>query len=566
MSLPVRVLVGCVRSTYSAARIYILNGATGAIEQTIGDIRNAGVADEVLGMAGDRAGNLYAVGIEAPTTRKYHYLGHVLWEANHGAPVHQVAIDASGNVYTIGEAVTDAGVVWDGSLNAGATWISGGSTARAGYYTTRKYNSAGVLQWSADHSYFYQGARGIAVDSTGRVYTIANSFSMAGIVPPLTAYTSAGVVDWRGPTTQEYLNAIAVDASDNVYVGGGGSNPYYLEKYSSAGSVLQQKLPVGGGPSPVVFIGVIGTDIYVRQADGVTTKYDTDLDVVDTYSLGVLTGAVGYAMDSALNQYTALSQSGFSPVYTAQSSSLITESTLWATATPDQSGYQRGRCIAAIDIDTPGLRLPCALGAVTTQGYAAHRPPGLSLSLLLATPSSQWTLTALVEPRQVYRLSLTGGTGTIELPLVSLSCRRAAGAPMTLSLQCPPLPLATVLAIEDRLDGQLLVYRGYQFPTGAEQLALFLRVNLTALQSAVNGVTLSGSITDTPVTTQTRALQYITYRTSSNGLRRVRCAVDTYLAPGDTAVLGGGETFIVGSMTYFVSTTQAFMEVVEAGA
>jgi len=49
-------------------------------------------------------------------------------------------------------------------------------------------------------------------------------------------------------------------------------------------------------------------------------------------------------------------------------------------------------------------------------------------------------------------------------------------------------------------------------------------------------------------------------------VRRVRCAVDTYLAVGDTADLGGGETLIVTEIVYNISPETALMEIAEEAA
>jgi len=43
----------------------------------------------------------------------------------------------------------------------------------------------------------------------------------------------------------------------------------------------------------------------------------------------------------------------------------------------------------------------------------------------------------------------------------------------------------------------------------------------------------------------------------------VRCAVDTFLRPGDTADLGAGETMTVAELTYSVTPTSASMEIAE---
>ena len=89
---------------------------------------------------------------------------------------------------------------------------------------------------------------------------------------------------------------------------------------------------------------------------------------------------------------------------------------------------------------------------------------------------------------------------------------------------------------------------GYRFDTG----------------SASASATLSARDSAEVENPKTRIMRAISYRNSASGKRRVRCAIDTYLRPGDTADLGGAETMIVADITYSVSTTQAVMEIAES--
>jgi hypothetical protein len=61
-----------------------------------------------------------------------------------------------------------------------------------------------------------------------------------------------------------------------------------------------------------------------------------------------------------------------------------------------------------------------------------------------------------------------------------------------------------------------------------------------------------------------RTLKGVSYRALSGGKRRVRCAVDTWLASGDTAAIGPGETMLVGQVTCSITPEAASMEVAEA--
>lgn len=87
------------------------------------------------------------------THRMYDADGTELWNADHGQNVNAVAVDSSGNVYTVGE--------YDP-----ATYVTGP------YFLLKKYSSSGALVWSVsitDGAHDYYGT-GVAVTSTGAVY------------------------------------------------------------------------------------------------------------------------------------------------------------------------------------------------------------------------------------------------------------------------------------------------------------------------------------------------------------------------------------------------------------
>jgi hypothetical protein len=124
--------------------------------------------------------------------------------------------------------------------------------------------------------------------------------------------------------------------------------------------------------------------------------------------------------------------------------------------------------------------------------------------------------------------------------------------------------------IEARDGNDLLLYRGVRFAPDNEQLDLLTQAPLTGIRADRGGqrfsVTLDGRAAEDPVEGRTRILSGIRYRALTAGRRRVRCAVDTYLRPGDVADLGAGETLVAGEITITVTATDAVMEVAEAGA
>ena len=124
-----------------------------------------------------------------------------------------------------------------------------------------------------------------------------------------------------------------------------------------------------------------------------------------------------------------------------------------------------------------------------------------------------------------------------------------------------------IAGIDARAAGSLVLMRGVRMDDGTEQIDEMLRVPLTGIRmdSGANraSATLDGSGVET-VIPKTRLLRGISYQAVDDGRRRVRCEVDTYLAPGDTADFGDGNSLTVGELVYTVNPISATMEVTEA--
>jgi uncharacterized delta-60 repeat protein len=208
--------------------------------------------DTAYGMAVDAGGNLYVAGSSYGNTSGYDYAtiayssaGMVLWVTHYNGPgnandlAQAVATDASGNVFVTG--YSDSGTSLD--------------------WATIKYSSVGLASWTNRYNGLASsdGApQAVAVDNGGNVIVTGNSLGTGtGKDLATLKYSSAGLPLWTnryaGPTnSDDYANAVAVDATGNVFVAGStpGANDYfdYLTlAYSSAGAPLWTNLYNGPG-------------------------------------------------------------------------------------------------------------------------------------------------------------------------------------------------------------------------------------------------------------------------------------------------------------------------------
>ncbi|MFH0995463.1 MAG: SBBP repeat-containing protein [Pseudomonadota bacterium] len=205
------------------------------------------------GIAVDGSGNVYVTGNShawnGPTGQnplnahsggfmdifvlKLNSSGAYQWHTFYGSPTNNdfafgIAVDGGGNVYTTGYSCA----TWNGPTGQSPL------NAYKGYNDTfvLKLNSSGAYQWHT----FYGEQRsthifgdGIAVDGSGNVYVIGESYATWG--SPLNAYSgkydifvlklnSSGAYQWHtfygSSRGYEYGKGIAVDGSGNVYVTG----------------------------------------------------------------------------------------------------------------------------------------------------------------------------------------------------------------------------------------------------------------------------------------------------------------------------------------------------------
>lgn len=283
--------------------------------------------DAITAIAADASGNIYVTGYADNKTTgtdyvtiKYNSLGVQQWtavydgEGNGNDYANAICTDNAGNIYVTG--TSDAQTAARVNNNA----------------VTIKYNSAGKQLWVAvfdGKSNNNDGARAIKVDNAGNVYITGNTTSKdsgayANIDYLTVKYDASGVQQWaatyngNGPQSDQTdsANAIALDASGNVYVTGLSEGnvsargnlfeDYLTVKYDASGNQLWTAR-FNGSAKRIDEAYAIATDksgnVYVTglsTGDGyefATIKYNTDgtQQWIQTYQ-----GAGGTALGLAI--------------------------------------------------------------------------------------------------------------------------------------------------------------------------------------------------------------------------------------------------------------------------
>jgi hypothetical protein len=148
--------------------------------------------------------------------------------------VYSIAVDASGNVYSIGQANTGNGGTYSLILNkqssSGALLWSKGLSTVNGYRTTFLFN--GLFEINV----------GLTLDSSGNVYVFG---APSGYGSQIIKFNSSGTILWAyhltggtnpQPDTNSFFVSITVDSSGNVYaVGNNGASSPMVVKINSSG-------------------------------------------------------------------------------------------------------------------------------------------------------------------------------------------------------------------------------------------------------------------------------------------------------------------------------------------
>jgi hypothetical protein len=213
----------------------------------------------------DANANVYVTGGSAGdfATLKYDSDGNQLWAARYHGPgnggAQAIALDADGNVYVTGTSedvdtsrdyatvkydsegnqlwaalyqgrgfTAAAAIAVDAVGNAYVTGSTGSDVITYAYdYATVKYDSDGNQQWATRYrGLYFNIPAAIAVDAVGNSYVTGYTGRDVGSYDYATVkYDSDGnqrwVVRYNGPDNlDDYANAMALDASGNVFVTG----------------------------------------------------------------------------------------------------------------------------------------------------------------------------------------------------------------------------------------------------------------------------------------------------------------------------------------------------------
>ncbi len=248
------------------------NGGDYGIAITVdnsGNVYSAGRSD-VSGQGQKFTILKYDASGNTPSGWPYVYIGGVSTTFDEA---HAVKVDASGNVYVTGE---------------------GGAVPTSDYLTI-KINSAGVLQWARRYNGSANSndvAVGLVLDNTASNVYVGGYSTLSGtgqdyaVIEYNSNGDSVGFASYNYVSSFEYMTAMTIDASNNVYVtgysqGGATNYDYATIKYNSslqqqwvarttdAGDDFPNSIVVGDTNS----VYVAGTSSGTNGTDYLTIKY-----------------------------------------------------------------------------------------------------------------------------------------------------------------------------------------------------------------------------------------------------------------------------------------------------
>jgi hypothetical protein len=221
--------------------------------------KDIGSGQSVNGVAIGKDNRIYvAVSGNNQLTRIYSPSGTLLSSFAYGGTNYntsRIFVDLDNNILICGQATGENGkmkkfnpdftVAWDKATDSTNTFTTVAADKDGNVYTgsnvfssntTRKYNSAGTLQWERNHG---NEVFGIVVANNGDVYTAGSKVDQPNTIRK---YNSAGTLQWSSTTGGSFgLYTISIDANNNIYVGGDRQGSTTVWKLNSSGTVLWQR-------------------------------------------------------------------------------------------------------------------------------------------------------------------------------------------------------------------------------------------------------------------------------------------------------------------------------------
>jgi hypothetical protein len=238
--------------------------------------------------------------------------------------------------------------------------------------------------------------------------------------------------------------------------------------------------------------------------------------------------------------------------------------TLIDTINPPNRNWVPARVFIARNTCLPAMAFSIASAPFQWIGDTYTSVAGLALRIGTGIPTWRREYVSNVRLPDTYRLIITG-VPEVAIPVATIQIRRNATA-TTLTITSPAASSYLISTLLARSTEQLVLFRGVRFADGTTQIEEMLRVTMESfgydIGAQSGSISLTGSQAAVVGTSRERTLKGISYRAMNGDSARVRCAVDTFLAPGDTALLGNGESMIVGELVYSIAPLQATMEVV----
>ncbi|HEX4370438.1 MAG TPA: hypothetical protein VH019_03745 [Rhizomicrobium sp.] len=277
------------------------SGAANEVDTTSGTGTNA----QVTTTPADESGRITKISNLSGTPAS---VGSTEQQASTGTTTAQATVvDSSGNVYVLGNATGNFG----NQLNQGT---------QDTYLT--KYDSAGNVTWSKlVGSAGSASGYGIALDPAGGVVITGSTTAAVTTTSITNGNTDSFVASYDANGNQNWIqqiqtlatnqaNAVSVDASGNVYIGGSvsggvigkgqtstGTGDAYLAEYSSKGKLVSENQFGTSSGSSQVSATTVGSDgsLYVasvQNGDAVVSKYASGAGInsapVWTQDLGAL--------------------------------------------------------------------------------------------------------------------------------------------------------------------------------------------------------------------------------------------------------------------------------------